>query len=356
MSRNALKLTTYFGERDRADGHFLADALIGLYAREEVQASVLLRGVEGFGIGHHLATDRLLTLSEDLPIVSVAVDTTERIQSVLPAARELHGHGLITLERARMANGNGDPLQEADGSAKLTVYLGRRDQVQGEPAHIAVVRLLHDMGVAGATVLMGVDGTAHGVRRRARFVGANSDVPVMLIAVGDAASIAVAADALRAVIPDALTTLERIQVCKRDGQRIEPLRSVADGDESGLAVWQKLMVYVGEQARHGGHPVYPQLVRELRAAGARGTTVLRGIWGYHGDHQPHGDRLLALRRSVPVVAIVVDTPERSRRWFELIDSLTDETGLVTSELVPALRATGPRVGHGGLRLAHPTDS
>ena len=35
----------------------------------------MLRGAEGFGLKHHLRTDRLLTLSEDLPLVSVAVDT-----------------------------------------------------------------------------------------------------------------------------------------------------------------------------------------------------------------------------------------------------------------------------------------
>ncbi len=30
---------------------------------------------------------------------------------------------------------------------------------------------------------------------------------------------------------------------------------------------------------------------------------------------------------------------------------TEETGLVTSEMVPALRATGPAVAHAGPRLA-----
>jgi PII-like signaling protein/GNAT superfamily N-acetyltransferase len=83
MNEDCLKLTTYFGERDRTDGRFLADALIDIYARHQFQASVLLRGVEGFGVKHHLCTDRLLSLSEDLPIVSVAVDTRERIQAAL---------------------------------------------------------------------------------------------------------------------------------------------------------------------------------------------------------------------------------------------------------------------------------
>ena len=67
--------------------------------------------------------------------------------------------------------------------------------------------------------------------------------------------------------------------------------------------------------------------------GAAGATSLRGIWGYHGDHAPHGDTFSQLRRRVPVVTIVIDTPERCAEWFAIADELTRETGLVTSELV-----------------------
>jgi hypothetical protein len=60
----------------------------------------------------------------------------------------------------------------------------------------------------------------------------------------------------------------------------------------------------------------------------------------------------ALRRHVPIVTVVVDTPSRCERWFEIATELTEETGLLTSETVPALRISGPG-GHleGGLRLA-----
>ena len=78
------------------------------------------------------------------------------------------------------------------------------------------------------------------------------------------------------------------------------------------------------------------LIRRLRESGASGATCLRGIWGFHGDHPPHGDRLLQLRRHVPVVTIIVDTPERIAESFEIVDELTDEAGLVTSEMVPAM--------------------
>jgi PII-like signaling protein len=84
------------------------------------------------------------------------------------------------------------------------------------------------------------------------------------------------------------------------------------------------------------------LARRLLQAGAAGATALRGVWGYHGDHAPHGDRLLALRRRVPVLTVVVDTPARIRRWFGIVDELTDESGLVTCETVPAFHARGRR--------------
>jgi PII-like signaling protein len=119
-----------------------------------------------------------------------------------------------------------------------------------------------------------------------------------------------------------------------------------------LGIWQKLMVYTGEQARSDGHPLHHQLIRALRKAGASGATSLRGIWGYHGDRQPHGDSFWQLRRRVPVLTVTIDTPERTREWFTLIDELTGKTGLVTSEMVPAFRATGPHLERGGLRLAH----
>ena len=79
-----------------------------------------------------------------------------------------------------------------------------------------------------------------------------------------------------------------------------------------------------------------------------GATSLRGIWGYHGDHEPHGDSFWQLRRRVPVVMVLVDESARIQRYFELIDDLTAETGLVTSEMVPLLKRLPPGVVVGGV--------
>lgn len=355
MNGDALKLTTYFSERERVEGAFLADALFAIYERHGLRASLLMRGVEGFGIKHHLHTDRLLTLSEDLPIVSVAVDRRDRIEAALREVEELQSSGLVTLERARLLAGAGGSLefQEADPRerAKLTLYIGRRAKVGRRPAYLAAVDHLHEHGLEGATVLLGVDGTLHGARQRARFFSGNADVPMMVISIGTTDAFAAIVPELTRMVDDPVMTLERVQVLKRDGARLDELRNVPESDPSGLAVWQKLMLYSGEQTRANGHPVHVEAVRRLREQGAAGATALRGIRGYHGDHAPHGDSFWGLRRRVPTLTVVVDTPPRARQWFELLDEITPERGLITSEIVPAFRAAGPGLERGGLRLA-----
>jgi PII-like signaling protein len=337
MNADCLKLTTYSGERDRAAARPLADELLDVYGSHRVQASILLRGSEGFGRLHHLHTDRLLTLSEDLPVVSVAVDRPERIEAMLETVLRIRRRGLVTVERARILAGEIDETtlpEEAGEATKLTVYMGRQDRVGNRPAFAAATDLLFRRGVAGATVLLGVDGTRGGARFRARFFARNANVPVMVAAVGRGERIAHVLPELAAMLAEPLMTLERVRVCKRDGELLATPHDLSKDDERGLGPWQKLTIYSSQAATHDGHPLNLQIVRRLRESDAAGATSLRGIWGFHGDHAPHGDRLLQLRRHVPVMTIVLDRPARVMRSFEIIDELTSEQGLVTSELVP----------------------
>jgi PII-like signaling protein len=350
----ALKLSFYFGEHDRHRGRFLSEAVLDLFERHRLATGILLRGAEGFGASQRLQTDRLLSLSEDLPLVAIGVDRRERIEALVPELVEIAGDGLLTLERARFAGGGHGPSHEPHEEVKLTVYTGRRQRSGGVPAHVAVVAALHRHGVAGATVLVGVDGVSGGRRLRARFFGANAWVPAMTIAVGERGRIAAALAELEEPLEGPLATLEAVCVCRRDGRALAEPPPLPANDGSGLERWRKLTVYCSERSEHRRHALHLELIRRLRAEGAAGATALRGAWGYHGDHAPHGDRLLALRRHVPIVTELVDVPSRSERWFEIAAESTAETGLLTSEALPALRISGPG-GHleGGLRLARP---
>jgi len=358
LNEDAVKLTSYFGERRRVTGDgFAADALLDLYGKHEVAASILLRGAEGFGAKRHQRTDMSLTLSEDLPLIAVAVDSRSRIEPLVEQTARLTGTGLVTLERARLLSGDigsGDTTattarEAAHEETKLTIYLGRQERVYRVPAFVAVCDLLHRRGVAGATALLGVDGTAHGQRERASFFSRNTGTPMMVIAVGSGASIGRVLPELGGLLRRPLLTLERVRICKRDGMLLCQPSALPGTDETGMPLWHKLMVYTSESALHDGQPVHRAIVRRLRAAGISGATTARGMWGFHGDHQPHGDHLLQLGRRVPAVTIVIDSPERVAAAFAVIDELTAEQGLVTSEAVPAMRPGGDGRGQYILR-------
>jgi PII-like signaling protein len=357
MNSDCLKLSCYYGERHRTEHGFVADHLLNLYGRHDTAVSITLRGVEGFGLKHHLRTDTSLTLSEDLPAVTIAVDTRPRIQALVGEVAALPGIGLITLERARMLQDRVGALTlpaDLQEATRLTVFLGRKDRVDGSPGFVAVCDLLHRRGIAGATVLLGVDGTAHGHRERAQFFGRNANVPLMVLAVGAGPQITAVLPELGTLLNRPLITLERVRICKRDGTLMNPPQQLPRTDDQGLALWQKLSIYTSEGALHHGQPIHRAITRALRAHGSTGATSLRGIWGFHGDHPPHGDRPFQIGRRVPTVTVVIDTPDKISQAFKIIDTLTHDRGLVTSELVPAVRSAAAGRGRGGLDLANHT--
>jgi PII-like signaling protein len=354
MNDDCLKITCYFGERTRGRRGFVADELLDIYERERVAASIVVRGAEGFGLKHHLRSDISLSLSEDLPTVAVAVDTRARIERVLTEVSSIDGIGLVTLERARMITGALRPVrlpEHVHEATKLTIYLGRRDRIGRVPAPVAICDLLRSRGVGGAIVLLGVDGTVQGVRRRARFFGRNAEVPTMVIAIGTGEAISEVLPDLGHLVRDPLITLERVRICKRDGRLLEPPHALPGTDEHGMAMWQRLSVFASDAARFDGQPVHRAIIRRLRETGASGVTGVRGTWGYYGDHSPHGDRPLRVVRHTPTLTVAIDTPDRVAEAFAVIDDITRDSGLVTAEMVPALRARSEGDERGGLGLA-----
>ena len=349
MSEPYLKLTAFFGERQRAGSRFLAEAMLDLYAHREVSNSVMLRGIASFGPRHVIRSDESLTLSEDPPISIAAVDTAATIGGLIDDVVGITTRGLITLERAQLYNGE---LPGGDDAVKLTVYVGRRRKINGAAAFYAVCDLLHSHHFAGATVYLGVDGTAHGRRRRARFFSGNTDVPIMIVATGTAEQAQRAVPELEAMMNQPLVTVERVQVCKRDGQLLARPPAIPALDSHGRELRQKLTIHTDESTHHDGAPIHRALVRRLwESEIVSGATVLRGIWGFHGDHKPHGDKLIQYGRQVPVTTIVVDTPDVIARSFDIIDEVTGRHGLVTSEMVPAQLMLDGDVRQGATDLA-----
>jgi PII-like signaling protein len=346
VDEDAVILTSYFRERHRSGARSRGGALIDLFGRRSVTASVLLRGIEGYGPGQPAGAGGARPLPEDSPLTAVAVDTAERIDALLDEVGEIAQPRLITLERARLLSDEIEPLwlvEPSSEATRLTVYCGHADRVFEVPAFEAACELLYRRQVAGATVLSGSDGTAGGRRRRAQFLRHGADAPLMVVAVGSGQRIGMMLPELGRLFRHPVMTVAPVRLCKRDGQFISRPETLpgADGaaDSARMAPQVKLTVYTSEATRVHGQPAHREIVRLLRSAGVGGATSQRGTWGFHGEHAPHGGRF---PRHVPVVTTIVDVAERIGVAFDVIDALTPDRGLVTAETVLTPQPAGDR--------------
>jgi len=101
-NEDARLLRIFIGESDTHDGRPLYQAIVEVLRREGLAGATVLRGIEGFGKSSRLHTAHILRLSEDLPIVIECVDTTDRIEEMLPVLDQMIGDGLVTLERVQI--------------------------------------------------------------------------------------------------------------------------------------------------------------------------------------------------------------------------------------------------------------
>jgi PII-like signaling protein len=92
----------HIGESDRWHGKPLYEAIIELLRRDNFSGATVLRGVGGYGSSSIYHSEKILRLSQDLPIVIEVIEYAERIETILPRLDEMIGGGLVTLEKVRV--------------------------------------------------------------------------------------------------------------------------------------------------------------------------------------------------------------------------------------------------------------
>ena len=100
-----------------------------------------------------------------------------------------------------------------EGQALLVrIYIGEADHHDGKPLYQAIVAFLRERGMAGATVLRGIEGFgANAHLHTTRILRLSEDLPILIEVVDQ--------DRIRAILPeldemvgDGLITLEKVEV------------------------------------------------------------------------------------------------------------------------------------------------
>ncbi|MGY3200324.1 DUF190 domain-containing protein [Streptomyces sp. TE5632] len=98
LTGSALRLTVFIGENDTWHHRPLYSEIVHRAHAAGLAGASVFRGIEGFGASSLVHTSRLLSLSEDLPVAVVVVDTEERVRAFLPELDTLVTEGLVTLD------------------------------------------------------------------------------------------------------------------------------------------------------------------------------------------------------------------------------------------------------------------
>jgi PII-like signaling protein len=96
-------LRIFIGEADRWHGRPLYEAIVEEARQRGLAGATVWKGSMGFGAHSRMHTEKVLRLSEDLPIIVEIVDAQEKIEAfVRERIDEMVQEGLVTLERAEV--------------------------------------------------------------------------------------------------------------------------------------------------------------------------------------------------------------------------------------------------------------
>lgn len=105
----------------------------------------------------------------------------------------------------------------------LRIYIGESNRAGGVPLYEAIVQRARERGLAGATVLRGVEGFGARSRiHRASILRLSEDLPIVVEIVDERAKIEAFLEEIEPLIGDGMVTVEAVQVllyrARREGE------------------------------------------------------------------------------------------------------------------------------------------
>ena len=231
----AKKVTVFINEDAPHHMTALHDAIMTFLLHKGVSGATATRAFSGFGSHHTLHTPKVELSAQHMPIRIEFVDSSEKVEEVLPTLYEMVSDGLIEVAdtnvvknaRKPVAAESQRPHERRQGPAKLLrVFLGEADKWHGEPLYDAIVKKLRMLQISGATVQRGILGYgAKGHEHKKSFLHVSRDLPIMISVIDHPEKISAAAEAIENMLDDGLIVIS-------DADAIRLVRSQATPEGS----------------------------------------------------------------------------------------------------------------------------
>lgn len=97
-----------------------------------------------------------------------------------------------------------------------------------------------------------------------------------------------------------------------------------------------LRIFIGENDRWEGKPLFEAIIQKARKDGLAGATVLKGFEGFGAHSRIHTAKILRLSEDLPIVIEIVDSEEKIESFLPALDEMVKE-GLITLEKVRVIK-------------------
>lgn len=214
---------------------------------------------------------------------------------------------------------------------KVGIYIAEDQQYHGSAAYAAILDFLFFRGVSGATVTRGIAGFGadHNLHTD-RVVDLATRLPVKIEFVETAEKVEGLLLKLQEMAGSGLIEMQDTMIVKPAGKKQEhaPAEKPVLKRESKAKM---MRIYVGENDKWNGKPLYEAIVNGLRSNDIAGVTVYRGILGYGANRRIHKDAALSLSHDRPILLSVVDTEEKLKAFMPVLEQMVLQGLVVLSD-------------------------
>jgi PII-like signaling protein len=221
---------------------------------------------------------------------------------------------------------------------KVGVYVTEDQPFHGMPAYAAILDFLFFHAVSGATVTRGIAGFgADHQLHTTRLVDLAVRLPVKVEFIETAAKVEELLPKLQEMVGTGLIEVQDTTIIKPAEKKQK--RGASEGPalkQEGKA--RMMRIYIGENDKWNGKPLYEAIVHGLRAHDIAGVTVYRGILGYGANRRIHKDAALSLSHDRPILLSIVDTEAKLQAFIPILDRMVQQ-GLVVLSSVDVIKYT-----------------
>ena len=217
-------------------------------------------------------------------------------------------------------------------AVKVTIYLSEGSTHHGVPIYSSILDFLFYRGIAGATVTKGIAGFgADHHMHSSNLIDISDHLPIKIEFIESRETVDAILGKLEEMAGTGLVETQETNIAKaaqtsRARPKVQPEHLKIEGKA------QMMRIYLSEEDRWNGKPLYKALVEAMRANDIAGVTVYRGILGYGAHRRIHQDESLFSSHRSSLMLSAIDTAEKLRAFLPMVDQMVEEGLVVFSDV------------------------